>query len=700
MMSQSDLVELQRIATEFRAAARRPRSPIGEGVELAQLRHHEELRAAIKPGVAIGPDDMPLDVRRKPTKWAELADSARMAVALYTLAGLADIENPVPILDWPCEENWGRKATDEVFDYWRAMWVMRLPVQPTRYADEWRARMAGTMAVKMHEANLPAALASAMWDYVKPKLANARQARDETSVHWYEQSKAPAVLPGVHPTETIIASLRMIAHVCRECKVFRVLADVRARAKEQRAKSLKFHLDFTEFATLAMSPLPDAPAATLSMLEGMAKVGMAHCEAVQEAIRKDGGRALDRSREGAAAFARSDVYAACLRAGEHLRRLRDSVREREIEIDPHVIGLMATEADLRTWADALDADTTVYGFEGPMPTGEDATRESIRVAADKLWKAQARALYLADAVEKLQRADAAYPEFFAGYYSVPSSLDDDRKADEAFLAYPANAEMVRLRGVVIDWVSRTRGAIDAAIVAVGEVAPSMDGLGNACDTWSFQAIDDLRRLRGSIGGGMLPDLAATTDNLRKRAAAVVERCEQVKTVMLRRDANASPAKQGVPVGVNVEGLSEIIAQAVTQANQAVFGDALKVKAACGETQDATATIASEVPMPPLRRRDREVYQAYMLLKLTQKQIAAKFQKQYPKERWSQGRVSEAIKRAKLHAKACGADALLQTVASRAPARTLDPTDAELGRRTDGRAAHIREKMRDIEREDD
>jgi hypothetical protein len=67
----------------------------------------------------------------------------------------------------------------------------------------------------------------------------------------------------------------------------------------------------------------------------------------------------------------------------------------------------------------------------------------------------------------------------------------------------------------------------------------------------------------------------------------------------------------------------------------------------------------------------------------------------------QSRVSEMIKRAKKHAEASGLAELAR--GATAPririSRTLDPFEAERGRRTDGRAAHLTEKAREIAREE-
>lgn len=89
--------------------------------------------------------------------------------------------------------------------------------------------------------------------------------------------------------------------------------------------------------------------------------------------------------------------------------------------------------------------------------------------------------------------------------------------------------------------------------------------------------------------------------------------------------------------------------------------------------------------------------------MTATAIAAELAKKYKNPQITQPRVSEQIKRAKLHAEASGladdAAKVLPQVGSRAPARTLDPAAADAGQRTDGRSKHLREKARQIANEE-
>jgi hypothetical protein len=107
----------------------------------------------------------------------------------------------------------------------------------------------------------------------------------------------------------------------------------------------------------------------------------------------------------------------------------------------------------------------------------------------------------------------------------------------------------------------------------------------------------------------------------------------------------------------------------------------------GDGNDAPATL------PELGPHDKEAWQASLVVGMTQSKIAEMLSRTYPGETWTQPRVSEAIKRAKAHTNASGLTDKLPASGSRAPARTLDPAASELGKRTDGKAHHLRERER-------
>jgi hypothetical protein len=100
-----------------------------------------------------------------------------------------------------------------------------------------------------------------------------------------------------------------------------------------------------------------------------------------------------------------------------------------------------------------------------------------------------------------------------------------------------------------------------------------------------------------------------------------------------------------------------------------------------------------VKLPELDSRDTEAWQASIVAGMTQAKIADELNRKYAGENWTQPRVSEAIKRAKAHAEASGLAGKVSAARSRAPARTLDPAAAEQGKRTDGKAHHLRERER-------
>jgi hypothetical protein len=104
-------------------------------------------------------------------------------------------------------------------------------------------------------------------------------------------------------------------------------------------------------------------------------------------------------------------------------------------------------------------------------------------------------------------------------------------------------------------------------------------------------------------------------------------------------------------------------------------------------------------LPELGPRDREAWQASLVQGMTQAKIAAVLNRKYPGENWTQPRVSEAITRAKAHAEASGLADQVSATRSRALARTVDPAAADWRQRTDGRSKHLREKARQIAKEE-
>ena len=103
-----------------------------------------------------------------------------------------------------------------------------------------------------------------------------------------------------------------------------------------------------------------------------------------------------------------------------------------------------------------------------------------------------------------------------------------------------------------------------------------------------------------------------------------------------------------------------------------------------------------VKLPTLKPWAWEAWKANQV-GMTGTAIAATLAKKHNDPKITQPRVSEQIQRAKLHAEASGladdAAKALPQVGSRAPARTLDPAAAEQGKRTDGKAHHLRERER-------
>jgi hypothetical protein len=119
------------------------------------------------------------------------------------------------------------------------------------------------------------------------------------------------------------------------------------------------------------------------------------------------------------------------------------------------------------------------------------------------------------------------------------------------------------------------------------------------------------------------------------------------------------------------------------------------------------TAKDDVPPPPpkLPKLKSWAWRAWRAnqMGMTTTKIAATLAKKCKDPTITQPRVSEQIKRAKLHAEASGladvAAKVLPQVENRAPARTLDPAAADAGHRTDGRSKHLREKARQIANEE-
>jgi hypothetical protein len=126
----------------------------------------------------------------------------------------------------------------------------------------------------------------------------------------------------------------------------------------------------------------------------------------------------------------------------------------------------------------------------------------------------------------------------------------------------------------------------------------------------------------------------------------------------------------------------------------------KMERAAQQRSEPTPTQRSATKLPSLGPHDMKAWQMHQVGKHTQTQIAAELSR-VTGTRITQARVSEMIARAKANAEASGLGNLARGVtAPRARiARTLDPVDAELGHRTDGRAAHLTEKARQIAREE-
>jgi hypothetical protein len=219
------------------------------------------------------------------------------------------------------------------------------------------------------------------------------------------------------------------------------------------------------------------------------------------------------------------------------------------------------------------------------------------------------------------------------------------------------------------------------------VAKIMDaGESRPLHKWTAQTIIDLSNLAGtlhpiSVGGvdGLgfircgLPPLPKAFGNY---AVAIGKRISDLFVV----PATAVPPTPTVSVSPD---LLDRVAERAAEKMARVFG--------AGDNGNTPA-----VKLPTLKPWGMEAWKANQV-GMTVTAIASTLAKKYNDSKITQPRVSEQIQRAKLHAEASGlagdAARALPQVGSRAPARTLDPAAAEQGKRTDGKAHHLRERER-------
>ena len=193
------------------------------------------------------------------------------------------------------------------------------------------------------------------------------------------------------------------------------------------------------------------------------------------------------------------------------------------------------------------------------------------------------------------------------------------------------------------------------------------------------------------------------DRARGESALWLLRCDPINFPDLRmqliREAEAVIAAASKPNAPTID--PAILARleaaaaaipAVLEGNRAGFERVAGVIESLGARDDDTPA----AKLPTLKPWAWEAWKANQV-GMTATAIAATLAKKHNDPKITQPRVSEQIQRAKLHAEASGlagdAAKALPQVGSRAPARTLDPAAAEQGKRTDGKAHHLRERER-------
>lgn len=211
----------------------------------------------------------------------------------------------------------------------------------------------------------------------------------------------------------------------------------------------------------------------------------------------------------------------------------------------------------------------------------------------------------------------------------------------------------------------------------------------------------------TLGDGwmLMVDEWKKQDRNRGESALSLLRCESIdfddlKTQLIREaEAVIAAASKPNAPPIDLALLARLEATAaaipaVLEENRAGFERVAGVIESLGARDDDDTPA---VKLPKLKPRDMQVWQVYQLLR-NQTKVAERMNQEYPDDKWEQPRVSEAIKRAKAHVEASGLADKVSAAKSRAPARTFDPSDANMGQRTDGRSPHLRDTAKKMERE--
>lgn len=209
----------------------------------------------------------------------------------------------------------------------------------------------------------------------------------------------------------------------------------------------------------------------------------------------------------------------------------------------------------------------------------------------------------------------------------------------------------------------------------------------------------------------VPLAASLTSTMSDLAHGDMRNQSQEISDELRKLAVELEASAGHTAGLNPPGDGTATAE-ILAGLEAAAGAVADLKDAHGKGMERVEELIASVgarddgggaedrmTLPNLGPHDRDAWQLMLIPGMTQTKAAAELNKQFPGESWSQPRVSEACARAKAHAVASGLAGKIATQRSRAPARTLDPAVADEGQRTDGWAKHLREKARQIAKEE-
>lgn len=510
-----------------------------------------------------------------------------------------------------------------------------------------------------------------------------------------------------HPALTLFGALNGLHVTCSNAGAFRLLADTRRKKEEAREQILNLRAnaanarsragadaaevarEFAQLDKLATSPpTPELTESMEPLRRGLA-TGREWCERARAALRAGGAKGLDAATQpNAAGQARS------IELHTRLGELERAFVGLEVGLaDPRIIILKEVErmADLGVWfgrtRDELRAVIELRGV--------DNDGEAVGGVPDKYGKSRPE-----------PGTDATHPLCSSHPYTDPEwALMDGLAAMGAVLSQPGLFREHRERGSQLDgkprncvedwraWSNFTMRALRAgganrldAMSAPAGPPPSIE-----IGVRSTEADQVCKRLEQAESQGDVEEAARLAKFFQaKRAELLIARDfgHKWSQSQPKRDApEVSRADSQTSLGAEPDSRTRW-----DRMESKVDDLAGVVKSLAARDDNDTPT----VKLPTLKPWAFEAWKANQA-GMTTTAIAATLAKKHNDPRITQPRVSEQIQRARLHAEASGlavdAAKVMPQVGSRAPARTLDPAAVEQGKRTDGKAHHLRERER-------